>query len=110
MKELVRQYEEAVKLGYSKISYANLNELPCLLCNPIGLEINQHGLYLTTASFKKACRELGCPWIVILNKTCDEATTNNDSLESIYSTHDKKRQRARITQLKKWIKIYEKEV
>lgn len=108
MKELIKHYENAIYYGQSKARYAKMNKLPCFLCEPVGVKNNQETIRREFGiSFKEACGELGCPWIVITGHTCDEPI--NQSLDgwSIHQSEDIEQQQRRIEQLREWIEIYE---
>lgn len=110
MKELIKRYELAIKQQRSKSSIEVFNGQRCLLCNPLNTQQNHsthyHKIHWTTGAtrFKDACERLGCPWIVITGKTCDEASAGEP--DTCYHTTDPIMQQARIDQLKEWIHIY----
>ena len=103
MEELINRYQKAMEMGISKAEYESSKYMKCLLCNPLNI-VKNHGYYLqqTGREFTKSCKLMGCPWIVITGKNCDEQP------HSVYTTTDKKIMRNRIRQLKNWIKIYKK--
>ena len=86
MKKVITQYEGAIKHKVCAREYRLhiAEEGRCPLCD--------------TASY--SCRS--CPWMVILGDTC--------SSKHIYWSENVKEQKNRIRQLKRWIKIYEKEL
>lgn len=104
MEELIKRYEKSIELGISKHEYEKQNYLKCLLCNPLNIEKNQFHYYQNEdITFIQACSKLGCPWVVITGKTCDDTEK-----EVIYCTKKKNRMKTRIKQLKLWIEIYKK--
>lgn len=107
MRELIIRYELAIKWRKSKASIEHANRQPCLLCNPLGTKQSQVSQYphLSNATdFKEACKKLGCPWLVITGKTCDESVGEDE--HPCYHSTDPVKQQARINQLKEWIHIY----
>lgn len=105
MEELIRRYEQAIEHKISKYVYEARNGMHCLLCKPLGVE-KTHFLYLVfTGSHREACAALGCPWMVMLGVTCDEAVEEGQS--SCYQTRDPAHQKARIAQLQEWIQAYQ---
>lgn len=113
MEVLIERYKKAIELEISKWDYEKRNKMSCLLCNPIGIENNQHNSYdidedgdTVYTYFDDKCKNLGCPWIVILGMTCSEFDTG--TLNDVYNTNNPIIMKRRIRQLNNWIKIYQK--
>lgn len=106
MKQLVERYKKAIEIGISKAEYESLYGMNCLLCTPKGLKRNfDYYYYVIDLEFKESCVEAGCPWMVITGDTCTHTGENSGF---IYHSTDKDRQRARVEQLKQWVKEYER--
>jgi len=105
MEELIRRYEQAIECGVSKRSFEDQRGMSCLLCNPLGVEKTHTDYLVGTTSHREACGALGCPWIVMLGVTCDEAVEG--AQRSCYQTSDPRRQKARISQLREWLQAYQ---
>ena len=105
MEELIRRYEQAIECGVSKCSFEDQRGMSCLLCNPLGVEKTHHDYFMFVNTPREACAALGCPWVVMLGVTCDEAAEKGQP--SCYQTRDPAHQKARIAQLQEWIQAYQ---
>jgi hypothetical protein len=113
MKELIKRYQTAIKLGMSKKDYEDAEGLDCLLCNPLGTKENREFHKKPRRfDFEIPCIKLGCPWMVILGMTCCDFSNSRaegvDGFDHIYSTDNADVMKRRIKQLRNWIKMYEK--
>ena len=112
MEELIKRYQKSIELGISKKYYETQNDMKCLLCNPLGLKKNHDYYHKGRAEgfceFNNACHKMGCPWVVILGKTCTDFSYENKKMKfkCIYSTDDADIMKTRIRQIRNWIKIY----
>ena len=108
MEVLIARYQAAMKEGISKSQYEFINDMKCLLCNPI--DVNKSHGYFYKDGFENACNKLGCPWVVITGMPCDSYDIKKNGARMIYNSDDPKRMKLRIIQLKNWIKIYKTEL
>ena len=112
MKVLITHYKLAIKQDISKSEAVGRIDAPCLLCEPIGLNVCRetvdisYDLRKAFGSFTAGCITLGCPWMVLTGFHCSE-DKHLVTGGYIYQTTNKTAQQKRIEQLKEWIKIYE---
>jgi uncharacterized protein CbrC (UPF0167 family) len=108
MEELIKRYQEAIKLGISKAVYEDRNNMKCLLCNPIGTKKNRDHYHTGSNEWDDACKAMACPWIVILGKTCTAFSHEDKGMrwEAIYNTYNEDIMKTRIRQIRNWIKLY----
>lgn len=103
MEVLIERYNKAIKLGISKWDYEDREDLKCLLCNPLDIEENRENSIRNDGiftDFEQRCAILGCPWIVITGKTCDDRPI------TAYNSYNVSTMKRRVNQLRNWIKIY----
>jgi hypothetical protein len=118
MEELIKRYQAAINLGTSKYEYEQDHYMHCLLCYPIGIPENhensrnpENAQYSRYTTFDDRCKNLGCPWVVILGMTCENFSDKKDynTGTRIYNTLDVDHMKRRIKQLRNWIKLYKED-